>query len=300
MKRIFILGGCLVLSACASDGLDEPELMPAGFFESDSGYSSPSRPSASSSHNRAQILGGFELVGDSFTGDITYEDEGGQLAVYYEHRVQGAPSVSGDLAIHEPWLEEGKRLFEGETYSGLSLKVEMEAGPCRAGDQVYSHFADVQAGRLSYQACARETGPVESWSETLFAHLPEIQSCHRAASVRSVAYLRGAGERQVTHVRAEGPDVIVRFEYPDAGRIDCVVELDQNDRAEPFIAWNVVLDGEPYLPGEGAPVFVLGSLPPSGSACYQWERVRDENGALIGALGHDVCASGRGGPILGG
>ncbi|WP_019959872.1 hypothetical protein [Woodsholea maritima] len=297
MKRLGLIGLGLVVAGCASDDVMEPELIPTSFIESGASTSAPVRRSTSS---RSSIVGGYELIGENFTADITYEDEGDKLAVYYEHRVPGARPLLGDLEMHRPWISEGKRTFDGESYSGLDLKVEMEAGPCRTGGQTFSHFANVQAGRLRYQACAKETGPSESWSEEIFTYLPAIEACQRAAAVRSIAYLRGAGERQVTHVRRDGADVVVRFAYPDAGRMDCVVQDGVRDSQEPFIEWTVVLDGEPALDGEGTPVFVLGEMPQNGTACYQWERVRDETGALIGALGHDACGSGTQEIALGG
>ena len=66
------------------------------------------------------------------------------------------------------------------------------------------------------------------------------------------------------------------------GRVECLVF---SRRPE----WTVLPDDDPAYPGEGDPVFVPGRLPEQGEGCYLYERVRDRDGELIGALGHDAC-----------
>lgn len=226
---------------------------------------------------------GYQINGADFAGDLVFEDRSGRPVVVYRHAVDGAPTVIAELDLEPNWLSDGVQRFEGLSDRGVDMEVALVSGPCRAAGRVHARFARVQAGRTVYEGCARETGPVTSWSERLPRYLPAVQACERDAARSSMAFVR-RGSGQVIHGRSEGGADVLRFRFGENGRWDCAVSGER-------VSWSVVPERAPTLPGEGDPVFAPGRMPQAGDGCYLYERVQSADGALIGALGQDVCAS---------
>lgn len=228
---------------------------------------------------------GYLFSGDRFAGDFQFVEADGQARALYAHAVDGAPTLHVELRPDPNWLSDGVRRFEGVSDRGMAVRIEMEAGACRAGGQGYGRFVSVQAGRLTYEGCAQETGPYVSWSEGLVHHLPKVEACMAASQTSSMAFVRGAGRVQVLHVEDEGDETVVRMRFGESGRWDCTLS---GQRA----SWRIVGDSAPNRMSEADPVFILGAMPDAGEACYVYERVRNADGEEIGALGYDACLSG--------
>lgn len=226
---------------------------------------------------------GYQINGETFAGDLIFEDRRGRPVVMYRHSVDGAPLVIAELDLEERWLSDGVQRFEGVSDRGLDMEVALLSGPCEANGRIHARFARIQAGRTVYEGCARETGPVTSWSESLPRYLGAVAACERAAASSSMAFVRGAGGH-VVHARQEGATPVLRYRFGQNGRWDCSVD---NGRAR----FSVVPERAALLPGEGDPVFAPGRMPDAGDGCYLYERVQAPDGDLIGALGQDVCAS---------
>ena len=273
--RLAAAGLCALAAACAS---------PAGPVASDfnGAAGSGATGSAAPSDARAEAPG-YQINGADFAGDLIFEDRGGRPVVIYRHAVDGAPTVVAELDLAANWLSDGVQRFEGLSDRGVEMEVALVSGPCRAAGRLHARFARVQAGRAVYEGCARETGPVTSWSERLPRYLPAIEACRDDAATSSMAFVRRGGG-QVIHGRSENGADVLRFRFGENGRWDCSVSGEQ-------VSWSVVPARAPALPGEGAPVFVPGRMPQAGDGCYLYERVQSPDGALIGALGQDVCAS---------
>ena len=227
---------------------------------------------------------GYQINGDTFSGDLVFEDRGGRPVVTYRHAVDGAPMVIAELDLEANWLSDGVQRFEGVSDRGVAMQVALVSGPCRAAGRVHARFARVQAGRTVYEGCARETGPVISWSERLPSFLDAVQACERDAATSSMAFVRRGGGH-VIHARSEGGVEVLRYRFGENGRWDCAV-------SDTRVNWSVVAESAPALAGEGDPIFAPGRMPQAGDGCYLYERVQARDGALIGALGLDVCSSG--------
>ncbi|XBQ16164.1 MAG: hypothetical protein ABL308_14575 [Oceanicaulis sp.] len=267
------LAAVLSLAACSTgvDGLDPAAGLMAAETTAERAPSIPMEPP------------GYALSGREFAGDLVFSEEGGRPVALYTHAVDGAPTLIAELTPERDWLSDGVRRFEGVSDRGVEVSVEMVSGPCVAGGRTHARFATVQAGRLTYQGCARETGPVISWTETLPDHIAAVNACAADSVTGAMAAVSLAGPPRVVHVREDGAPV-VRFTFGGTGRWDC--------RAGSRISWRVVPDAAPALPGEGAPIFAPGRPPRAGQGCYLWERMVDGEGAVIGAIGEDVCSTG--------
>jgi hypothetical protein len=91
----------------------------------------------------------------------------------------------------------------------------------------------------------------------------------------------------VTFAYATASGTAVRLADHAGNRWECVTVNDERVNAVlPLSAVDVRL-------GEADPIFVRSQMPPRGDACYVYESVRDRNGTLIGAFGHDSCAGPR-------
>lgn len=228
---------------------------------------------------------GYLFSGESFAGDLQFVETDGQARALYAHAVDGAPTLNVELRPDPNWLSDGVRRFEGVSDRGMPISVEMEAGACRTGGQGYGRFVSVQAGTLTYEGCAQETGPYVSWSEGLARHLPKVEACMLASQTSSMAFVRGAGRVQVLHVEEASDSTIVRMRFGESGRWDCTLN-------EQRASWRIVGDTAPVRMTEADPVFILGEMPAAGEACYVYERVRNAEGEDVGALGYDACLAG--------
>ena len=176
------------------------------------------------------------------------------------------------------------QLFEGVSDEGLPVSVELVSGPCTANGRQHARFARIETGRLSYEGCARETGAVVSWTEALPLFLPAIAACETEAARSSIAFARRGGGA-VIHARDVRGDAVLRYRFGESGRWECTVR-------GAAARWSILPDSAAPQAGEGFPVYIPGRIPSAGEGCYLYERVENEDGDLIGALGHDVCSPG--------
>lgn len=266
--------GALALSACA--GLPETALAPppmeAGFAAN---RAVPRAP---------EIRSGYVLAGADFDGELVFEDSGGVPGAALRHSVRGADPLYAELSFDEPFLDGGVHAFSGETATGLPVDLVLEHGPCRSGGRDWGYFATLHAGRLRYEGCAGETGPVLRWTNDLAHFLPAVEACQAHARTSALMHFAGSGRREIVHVRREGDADVVRYAFPGSGRFDCRLRAGQ-------VQWRPVNADSPVEPGEGDPVFLPGHMPEAGDDCRLYARVRDGEGGLIGSLGYDVCTA---------
>ena len=236
------------------------------------------------SQSAAPSLSGFQINGATFAGDLIFTDRGGRAMATYRHAVDGADTLIAEMNLDEGWLVDGARLFEGVSDEGVPISVELVSGPCEVNGRQHARFARIEAGRLSYEGCARETGPMVSWTEALPLLLPAVAACEAEASRSSIAFVRRGGGA-VIHAREAGGAAVLRYRFGDSGRWECTVRA---DRAR----WSILPDHSAPQVGEGFPIFIPGRMPSAGEGCYLYERVESEDGELIGAIGHDACSPG--------
>jgi hypothetical protein len=230
-------------------------------------------------------MSGFQINGANFAGDLVFEQRGGRAVALYRHAVDGADTLVADMQINDrAWLTDGVRVFEGVSDGGLDMTIELMSGPCEANSRLHARFATIYVGRLVYEGCARETGAMTSWTESLPRYFAAIDRCEQAANQSSIAFARRGGGA-VVHARSEGADAIIRYRYEDSGRWECRV---RNTQAR----WSVVPNDAAAQPGEGVPVFIPGRVPNAGDGCYLYERVETQDGRVLGAIGHDACTPG--------
>lgn len=275
MRKISIPAAALAaltLGACATMPDTAAPSMQTGFS------GAPSIPP------REAPRAGYRFVGADFSGELVFEDRGGTPAATLRHQVRGADPLRAELRFSEPYLADGVHAFEGESDSGLPLDLVLEHGVCEAGGRAYGYFATLHAGRLTYEGCAGETGPVLRWTNDLPRHLPAIEACQAHARTSAVMHFAGSGRREIVHVREEAGEPVVRYAFPGSGRFDCRLNHGQ-------IQWRPVAADTAMQPGEGDPVFLPGQMPEAGDDCRLYARVRDGGGGLIGALGYDVCTA---------
>ncbi len=227
---------------------------------------------------------GFQINGDTFSGDLVFEERDGRVVALYRHAVDGAEMLVADLDTDPAFLVDGVRRFAGLSDRGVELIVEMTSGPCQASGRMHARFATVTAGRLVYEGCAKEVGPVLSWTEDLPRYFTAINACERDGNQSSMTFARRGGGA-VVHARTEGNSSVIRYQYGESGRWECSVEGGR-------VNWSIVSETARALPGEGAPRFIPGRMPDAGEGCYLYERVETLDGALLGALAYDVCAPG--------
>jgi len=228
---------------------------------------------------------GYVLAGAAFAGLIEFDEQDGRPVILYRHAVDGAPALVAELDPERSWLSDGVRRFEGVSDRGVPVEVELVSGVCRANGRDHARFVQVRAGRLSYEGCAREVGPRVRWSEALPRYLEPIEACLDASRSSAMASLLASGPPRVVHARVEAGAPVIRFKFGETGRWDC-----RTGDVRP--RWNVVAADAPDQPGEADPVYAPGRPPAAGDGCYLWEHVRGTDGAVIGALGDDVCVSG--------
>ncbi|MGJ3232911.1 MAG: hypothetical protein ACFE0P_14070 [Oceanicaulis sp.] len=285
--RFAAVCGAVSLAACTAVAPPSTPDIGQGFTAS-----VPATAGAASAATAASALPGYALAGAAFSGLIEFDEQAGRPLILYQHAVEGAPNLVAELDPAENWLSDGVRRFEGVSDRGVPVTVELVSGQCEAGGRTYARFARVFAGRLSYEGCARETGPHVAWSENLPRFAAPIEACLADSRSSAVATLRAAGPARVLHARTEAGAPVIRFQFGETGRWDC-------RSGDPRPQWRVVADAAPVLPGEGDPVFAPGRAPNAGEGCYLWEHVRGADGAVIGALGEDVCGAGAPPPVTG-
>jgi hypothetical protein len=277
VTRLFAAAGLAgFAAACAATG--------PGQVASDFGAGAASAPAPVAM--RAEPPG-YQINGAEFAGDLIFEDRGGRPVVIYRHAVDGAPMLIAELDLEAEWLSDGVQRFEGLSDRGVDMEVALTSGPCEISGRMHARFARVQAGRTVYQGCARETGPVTSWSESLPRYLDAIDACQADAASSSMAFVRRGGGH-VIHARTEDGVDVLRYRFEERGRWDCAVSGER-------VRWSVVPERAEPLVGEGDPVFAPGRMPSAGDGCYLYERVQTPDGVLIGALGQDVCSGGMAG-----
>lgn len=231
---------------------------------------------------------GYALTGRNFDAALIYEERRGRAIITYSHQVAGAPQITAELDLGEPWMAGGVRRFQGVSDQGLDVSVSMYSGPCAAGQGEFSRFAEISIGRVSYEGCARETGPVQRWTELLPGALPLVQTCQDDTRAGTVAFAR-QGTARITHARVEDGQTVLRYQFGSRGRWDCRQGRSGTD-------WTIVPDTAAALTGEGNPIFVVGDVPAAGDACFLYERFVDADGAVLGAIGEDACYGGSSAP----
>lgn len=290
MRRLFvryagILGLVLGLSAC-SQTLPPPPSPFSGFDDMEASRPFAPAPSlAPDTRPNSEPTSGYEIDGDGFYGDLHFLEAHGSVHAVYAHAVEGDVTLHAELRPESPWLRDGVRRFEGHDDNGAAVTVELEAGVCEHNGRSYGRFALIQTEAGEYRGCASEIGPQPSWSDALPSYLPMIQTCLEQSRSSSMAFVRGAGRAQVLHAEKSGAAGVVRMRFGESGRWDCALE---NGQAR----WRVVSDEAPMRQGEGDPVFILNAMPEDGEACAIYERVVDQDGQVLGALGYDACLTG--------
>lgn len=272
-----------LLTACASTGAPELDLTAS---------LAPATPALAASAGAAAAAPrldfsapGYRIEGEDFVAALAFEERDGRAGVILSYVEGDGLTRVADLAPVSPWLGDGARRFEGVSEAGVAVELVMVAGPCARAGVEGARFATVTAGWRVYEGCAQETGPVRSWSEQLPARLGDVQACLASARSGAMAFVRGAGQPLLVHLRSDGADTALRFVFGDQGRWECRTGGGQ-------ARWSVVPDTAAELPGEGYPVFAPGGVPQAGDGCYLWEKMVAADGALIGALGEDACLGG--------
>lgn len=234
-------------------------------------------------HSRPE-LSGYIAEGPGFMVEMMF-DEAPDGGVEIDTLIDtgAARLLHPRLTMAEPWLEDGVQRYEGRLDRVGEIALTLEAGPCAIGDIRYGLFASLEIGGRVREGCARETGPHVRWTHEIGEFLPAIEACSADSAVSSLAHVRGAGSRRVSVAYRQAEAVVVRYDYPGNGRFDCTY-------THGAVRWRAVSDVEPALPGEGDPFFLPGRIPETGDGCFLYERVRDADGRIIGALAHDACA----------
>lgn len=290
MRRLFVryaglFGLILGLSAC-SQTLPPPPSPITGFDDMEASRPFAPAPSlAPDTRPNGEPTSGYEIDGAGFYGDLHLLEADGAVRVMYAHAVEGDVTLHAELSPESQWLHDGVRRFEGFDDEGGAVTVELEAGLCERAGRSYGRFAHIETEAGVYEGCATEIGPQPSWSDALPRYLPMIRTCLDQSQSSSMAFVRGAGRTQVLHVEETGANAVVRMRFGESGRWDCALENGQ-------VRWSVVSPQAPARPGEADPVFIVNAMPEAGEACAVYERVVDEEGEMLGALGYDACMSG--------
>ncbi|WP_440959166.1 hypothetical protein ACFELO_03375 [Oceanicaulis sp. LC35] len=290
MRRFFVryaglFGLALMASACSQTLQPPPAPMASFGVPAEPRAFAPTPSLAPNNRPDAEPVSGYEIDGAGFYGDLHFLEADGAVRAIYAHAVDGDVTMHAELRPESPWLHDGVRRFEGFAENGDTLVVELEAGVCEMNGRSYGRFAHIETEAGVFQGCASEIGPQPSWSDDLPRYLPMIRTCLDQSQSSSMAFVRGAGRAQVLHVQDNGPDAVVRMRFGESGRWDCSLEGGQT-------RWRVVSDEAPVRPGESDPVFILNAMPEAGEACAIYERVVDQNGETLGALGYDACMTG--------
>lgn len=221
---------------------------------------------------------GFWLIGEQFSGQISFEPAPSGALILYRHTLAGAPELVGELTPDPAWMSDGQRRFEGVSDRGVEIEIEMRFQPCHMRGRDHVRQVNVRLGRLSYSGCTSETGPFLTWSENWAFVRPGIEACLAEPPAREPG--------QVLHARTEAGLTIVRARFGDPNaRYECIF-------GEGRTRWRALDRRIAPSRGEGEVVFAPGRRPRDSEGCYNWETVRDGQGRVIGALGEDACGFG--------
>ena len=217
---------------------------------------------------------GYWIIGEQFSGQISYEDGPGGVEILYAHTRVGAPELIGDLSPASNWMSSGRRVFSGVSDTGVGISIAMTFQPCQMRGRTHARRASISIGNDRYQGCVTETGPFPAWSESLTSMQSSINACLSAATSPNVP---------IVHARSElGRDLIRARFGADEALYECAVERG--------VARWYALDAGAFTPnGQDRTVYVAGRRPASLDGCYAWENVLDASGRQIGALGEDAC-----------
>lgn len=280
MKRILVLGAaCISLGACATTG--DGSAGGGGMAMSAFDYA------PTGGVRRAGSSFGYALEGSGdWQAELAFEDAGGDTRVNFSYVGADGERTLGELLISMPYLEDGVRRFHGITDDGKSVEVELQAGPCRsaAGSGSWTYFASISMDGSAVSGCGAERARSDRWSNYIADYLPAIDVC-----------LREFGDR-ARHVTIAyplaGESTGVRVAADDGMTWECATR--DGDTA---INSMRPLDAADAYYGEGDPIFVRQTMPNSADGCYVYESVRDADGGLIGAFGHDTCDAGGNEPV---
>jgi hypothetical protein len=121
------------------------------------------------------------------------------------------------------------------------------------------------------------TRPPEDWSRYLLDLLPSLQAC--------LLETPGSSPR-VTKAWRVSPQVVgLRARNAEGDWYECTT----SGNGKTVTRFETLDSSTPPLHLEGRVVFTLASEYPPSGACYQHQRVLDENGNLVGWLSIDTC-----------
>lgn len=223
---------------------------------------------------------GYVFAGDGWVARLWFRaGESGEVVGLYQHVVSGGGQAQAEVRFGEPWLEDGRRRFEGVTPQGADVEIAMTAGLCESPTGPGSHFAQISIGELDFTGCSVETGPNPPWSARLSRIQPAIEACLTQIRDPDAVAVWGAPT-------ASG--ALIRFVGADGDRFECAAETRASGRLA--LRLDPLSEDAVDRPGEGDPVYVPYAMPEAGDGCRLYERVEDAQGRLIGALGYESCA----------
>lgn len=271
MKYLWVVGlVCAGLTACATTNAG----IGGGVANSAFDYA-PSRASRS-----ADTRFGYRLAGADWQGRMVFESVGGEARVDLALDGLASGDARAELLIAMPYLDGGVRRYEGVTGAGTAVLVELQAGPCQERvDLTQPYFATVRIGQDEIYGCAAEVAPVDRWSNYLAEYLPAIDAC--------LAEMSGQADHVSLAYTLSGGATGIRLVDRDGGSWECATRED-GQRVNSLRAINAA----DAVLGEGDPIFVRSAMPDAMMSCYVFESVREADGRLIGALGHDTCDGG--------
>lgn len=175
-------------------------------------------------------------------------------------------------------LVNGFRRYVSADAQDVLVSAAFQAGPCWDADGIErSFFASIRVNGDVYNGCAREDGGQWDWSRDIISHFGEVRMC--------LDEVPGA----VGVVDAYSPSddrTAVRVITGDQRRFECMI-INSGQR----LASLRELDATEVHLNEGRTVF----LPdvPEANDCQAVEHIRRADGALMGALVHDLCQNPR-------
>lgn len=175
-------------------------------------------------------------------------------------------------------LVNGFRRYVSADAEDVQVSAAFQAGPCMDADGIErSFFASIRVNDAVYNGCAREDGGQWDWSRDILTRFEEVRMC-----LDEVPDAVGA-------IDAYSPSedrTAVRVITGDQRRFECMI-VNSGQRLASLRELDVT---EVHL-NEGRTVF----LPdvPEANECQAVEQIRRPDGALMGALVHDLCQNPR-------
>lgn len=220
-------------------------------------------------------------AGDSpfWSATLTYfEDAGGPYAEL-QLRAPGAESVTAYLDYAPDYLQDGGRRYLGHGRRGETIEASFDAGECvDAAGHSRGYFATITFGGSVFVGCAREQGGDGSWTRDLHRYMPALEAC-------LAEFPRGA-------------EAVFAYQMGDGV---FAVRVSSNDETREC-AWSArdrrltsmrPLDAADAHAQQGREAFLRTRTLPARTECRSWEAVRNADGDLIGAIGHDQCLAPR-------